>query len=101
VGVTVTDLLGFTSFQGFTITVGLLVTVPDVVQADAEAAIVATDLTVGAVTPVPHPTIPAGSVAGQDPAAGAAVPLGTAVDLQVSTGPDTEPPVVTVSRVRP
>jgi RHS repeat-associated protein len=100
VGVIVTDLQGLTSFQAFTLTVGLPVTVPDVVglvQADAEAALVAADLGVGPVTPVPHPTIPAGSVAGQDPAAGAAVPLGTPVALQVSTGPDTAPPVVTVS----
>ena len=58
------------------------VTVPDVVgqvQAAAEGAITGASLTVGTVTTANSPTVPAGSVISQDPAAGASVAPGTAV----------------------
>jgi hypothetical protein len=66
-----------------------MVDVPDVVglsQADAEAAIVAAGLNVGAVTTANSETVPAGDVISQDPVAGTAVPSGSAVDLVVSSG---------------
>ena len=65
------------------------VLVPDVVnqtQAAAEAAIVAATLTVGNVTTAQSDTVPAGSVISQNPAGGASVLPGTAVDLVVSLG---------------
>ncbi len=64
--------------------------VPDVVGLplpDAQQAIVAAGLTVGTVTKAYDNTVPAGSIANQDPAAGALVPPGSAVDLVVSAGP--------------
>ena len=39
-------------------------------------------------------TVPAGSVIGQNPAAGASVASGSAVNLVVSSGPPTAPPVI-------
>ncbi|RMD63819.1 PASTA domain-containing protein [Candidatus Parcubacteria bacterium] len=66
------------------------VTVPDVTglsQAEAEAAITAVGLTVGAVTSASSDTVPAGHVISQNPAAGTSVASGSAVDLVVSTGP--------------
>lgn len=66
------------------------VTVPDLTglsEADAEAAIVAAGLTVGTVTTAPSDTVPAGDVISHDPAAGASVAPGSAVDLVVSSGP--------------
>jgi beta-lactam-binding protein with PASTA domain len=56
-------------------------------QAVAEAAIVAAGLTVGTVTTTNSPTVPAGSVISQNPAAGTTVAPGTPVDLVVSLGP--------------
>ncbi len=77
--------------------IDLATTVPDVVgqtQADATAAIIAAGLTVGAVTNAGSATVPAGSVISQNPAAGASVGGGSAVDLVVSTGPIVVPDVV-------
>ncbi len=68
----------------------LPVTVPDVVgltQAAAESAILAANLTVGAVTTANSDTVPAGQVISQNPLAGASVPPGTAVALVISLGP--------------
>jgi len=72
------------------------VTTPDVVgltQSAAAAALLSVSLTVGAITPVQDPAA-AGTVIGQDPAAGEALAAGTAVALTVSTGPggDALPP---------
>ena len=67
-----------------------LVSVPNVVgmtQAAAEASITGAGLTVGSVTTAFSTTVPAGDVISQNPAAGASVPVGTAVDLVVSLGP--------------
>ena len=64
--------------------------VPDVVnvsQANAETAIIDTYLTVGAITSSCDDVIASGNVISSDPAVGASVPPGTAVDLVVSTGP--------------
>ena len=64
-------------------------TVPDVVgktQADAAAAILAVQLTVGPVTSQYSTTVPAGRVISQTPAAGTTVNAGTAVSLVVSLG---------------
>jgi len=67
------------------------VTVPDVVgqsPSDAVAVIQAAGLLVGSLSQQHSGTIPAGAVAEQNPAAGAAVPPGTAVALVISLGPD-------------
>jgi len=66
------------------------IVVPDVTgsaQADAEAAILAAGLTVGTVTTANSPTVPAGNVISQNPAAGTNVAPGSPVDLVVSLGP--------------
>jgi beta-lactam-binding protein with PASTA domain len=65
------------------------VSVPDVTgltQAEAEAMIVSTGLSVGTVAEAYHETIPAGIVSGQEPTAGTVVSGGSAVDLMVSKG---------------
>jgi beta-lactam-binding protein with PASTA domain len=66
------------------------VTVPDVVglaQAAAQTAITDASLTVGTVTQDNSDTVPAGAVISQNPAAGASVAPGSAIDLVVSLGP--------------
>ena len=68
----------------------VMVLVPDVAgqtQADAEAAILAAGLTVGAVSSANSAVVPAGHVIGQEPDAGTSVAEGTAVNLVVSAGP--------------
>jgi hypothetical protein len=77
--------------------------VPDVVglsQSAAEAAIVAADLTVGAVTTANSNSVPAGDVISQNPAAGTLAVPGSPVDLVVSLGPAfvTVPDVVSLSQ---
>ena len=66
------------------------VTVPDVVgldQASAEALITSAGLVVGTVYQFCSPSVPAGEVFGQLPAAGTLVAPGSTVDISVSTGP--------------
>jgi hypothetical protein len=66
------------------------VLIPDVVgltRSDAESQIVAAGLTVGAITQTQDPTIPAGSVTSQQPAAGTLASDGASVAIVVSTGP--------------
>jgi PASTA domain/Dockerin type I domain len=66
-----------------------LVTVPNVVNdtlATATGALTTADLVVGTTTKKTSPTVPAGSVISQDPAAGAKIVAGSAVNLVVSTG---------------
>jgi len=66
------------------------VTVPDVVgldQTSAEALITSAGLVVGTVYQFCSPSVPAGEVFGQSPAAGTQVAPGSAVNLVVSTGP--------------
>ena len=66
------------------------VAVPDVVglpQTQAETAIVAANLVVGAITPQSSETVPAGEVISQTPPAATAVDPGSAVNIIVSTGP--------------
>ena len=80
-----TDLTGFA---------GCPVTVPDVVglqQGAAETALVEAFLAVGAVTESWSATVPVGEVISQNPAAAAVVPAGSAVDLEVSKGPEPVP----------
>jgi beta-lactam-binding protein with PASTA domain len=73
-------------------------TVPDVnglTQADASLAITAVDnLIVGTVTNQYSDTVPAGNVISQNPVAGTAVNIGTAVDLVLSLGQPQVPDVV-------
>ncbi|MEM7384770.1 MAG: PASTA domain-containing protein, partial [Verrucomicrobiota bacterium] len=80
------------------ISLGPQPTVPDVIgqqQAAAEAAIVAANLAVGAVTEQFSDTFAAGSVLEQNPVGGTRANPGTAVDLVVSLGPrPTVPDVV-------
>ncbi|MBP9002133.1 MAG: PASTA domain-containing protein [Candidatus Hydrogenedentes bacterium] len=69
---------------------GQQVTVPNVVgltQAAATTAITAAGLYVGTVTEQCSDTVSAGQVISQDPAVGASVAPGTAVNLVVSSGP--------------
>ncbi len=73
------------------------VAVPDVIgmtEADAVAAIEAADLTVGAVSEAYSDTVPEGHVISQNPAGGAEVLPGSAVDLVVSMGPEPDPVAV-------
>ena len=74
------------------------VTVPNVVnltQGAASTAITGAGLTVGPITLTNSPTVPAGSVISQSPAAGTSVAPGSAVSLTVSVGPTTGGPVPT------
>ncbi len=90
VGIAVSDTIGFTRLQTYTLTAGLPVNVPDVVgspQATAETAITDVHLVVGPVVQQTHPTVPAGAVISQRPPAGAVAELGRAVDIVVSLGP--------------
>jgi len=67
---------------------------PDLVgmpQADAEAAITAAGLAVGAISSDHSYTVPAGSVISQQPPAGAPVCPSTAVGLVISLGPKPKP----------
>lgn len=70
-----------------------IVPVPNVVgqtQATAELAIISIGLTVGTVTEAYSDTVAAGQVLSQDPEAGASVAPGTAVNLVMSKGLETE-----------
>jgi len=90
VGITVTDSVGLTALQTYTLTVGAPVTVPDLVgqpRAAAEAAVAAAHLAVGRVTESHDATAPAGTVTGQSPPAGAVAERGAPVDLGLSLGP--------------
>ena len=60
--------------------------VVDMTQADANAAIISADFTVGNITTDCNDTIAAGNVISSNPAAGATPGCGTAVDIVVSTG---------------
>lgn len=90
VALKVADAQGEFAYQGFTITAGSLVTVPGVVgqtQATAQNAITGAGLTVGTVIASPSDTVAAGNIISQEPNAGTSVPLGSAVNLVVSSGP--------------
>ncbi|MBN1788390.1 MAG: PASTA domain-containing protein [Sedimentisphaerales bacterium] len=72
------------------------VTVPDITgmsQADANTAIEAVGLTVGIIITQCSDTVPAGDVISQDPNAGTSAPIGSAVDLLVSSGQPSVPDV--------
>jgi beta-lactam-binding protein with PASTA domain len=71
-------------------------TVPTVVGlpvADANATIISAGLTVCTTTYVDDCTVPAGQVISQDPAGGSTADCGSCVDLEVSTGQTTVPPI--------
>ena len=93
--VTATDdsasaLSGSTLFALDVIDVTIVVSdVVGLVQATAEANIVADGLVVGTVTTTFSDTVPAGSVVSQNPTAGTNVDPGSAVDLVVSLGQQT------------
>jgi PASTA domain len=75
-------------------------TVPNVIglsETEAAEALGRSGLFVGAVVTVPSTLFPAGDVVSSNPAAGSALPPGTAVSLQVSRGPATAPSVTTSS----
>ena len=77
-----------------------MVAVPNVVgmaQSDAASAITAAGLTVGTVTTQTSSTIAAGEVISENPAAGASVAQGSAVDLVVSLGSGLPPDPGTVA----
>jgi hypothetical protein len=64
--------------------------VPDLIslwQAEAEAAILSSGFSVGAVTSANSSSVPVGHVMGQSPSAGGLLLIGSAIDLVISTGP--------------
>jgi hypothetical protein len=74
--------------------------VPKVVrlpQADAEAAILAGNLVVGAITFDHSETVAEGHVISQSPVAGTSVEENSAVDLTISLGSENQPPAVSFS----
>lgn len=88
------------------ITVGAIVPkttiVPNVVnqsQAVATTTLTTANLVVGVVTQQNNPTIAAGNVISQTPAAGTTVLLASAVDLVISSGPANQPPTITSTPV--
>ncbi|RLA08078.1 MAG: hypothetical protein DRQ54_04680, partial [Gammaproteobacteria bacterium] len=84
------DTIGFSTLQSYTLTVGLPVTVPDVVgqaEAAAESMISGANLLIGDKQSLNHPTVPAGAVSSQTPVSGSVAEFGAAVDLILSLGP--------------
>jgi RHS repeat-associated protein len=83
---------GIETSEPDTVTVAAMprqVVVPDVVgltQSEAEAGILAAALSVGNVSFENSPSVPAGRIISQDPAAGALAAPGTSVNLVVSSG---------------
>ena len=76
------------------VSLGRQPTVPDVVglaQSAAQSAITGASLTVGMVSSDYSPTVPAGDVISQNPAAGGSVNTGTSVNLVVSLGANPAP----------
>lgn len=74
----------------------IAVAVPDVVglaEVQATTDITSAGLTVGAINQANSDTVPAGNVVSQNPAAGTQVAAGSPVDIVVSLGPTTVPPV--------
>lgn len=70
------------------------VTVPDIVGAHRDAAqamLIGAGLRLGSVNEVPRDDLEKGIVVGQSPKPGANLDEGTAVDIDVSKGPDTPP----------
>lgn len=93
VSVKVADDEGDIGQQGFLLTVGEPVRVPDVRGLDETAAGAALDaetLDVGRVTHRSHKTVAAGLVLDQTPPAGSVVELASEVDLVLSSGPAPE-----------
>ncbi|MGD8256495.1 MAG: tandem-95 repeat protein, partial [Desulfobacterales bacterium] len=77
----------------------IMATVPSVIgqsQVDAAAAITGANLAVGTISTAINNTVPVDQVISQDPAGGASVPEGSAVDLVISLGP-AQPPTVSIS----
>jgi RHS repeat-associated protein len=88
--VKVRDVHGLLAVQGYTVTVGSAIAVPDVVgqlQTSASSAITAATLTVGAISTRNSPTAPVNSVISQAPAGGTLVAPAAPISLIVSTGP--------------
>ena len=76
---------------------GVVPSVIGLTQAVATASITGAGLVVGTVTTQSSAIFPAGTVITQDPVAGKKVPLGSAVNLVVSTGP---PPTIAATVTR-
>ena len=77
-----------------------MVYVPDVVtmaQANAEAALLAVRLVVGAITFEHSETVEEGSVISQSPVAGTSVVENSAVQLTISLGSENQPPTVSLN----
>ncbi len=92
------------SAVALTVSIGLQVPVPvltNLTQAQAEAAIVAAGLAVGNVTSASSNTVAAGLVIATSPPVGSGVALGASIDLVISSGPDTTPPVAVLSSPLP
>ena len=98
----VSDGKSYSNPADVTITAGYtMVDVPNLsnkTQQNAELAIIAAGLRVGAVTLSTSDTITPGSVMSQKPQTPAILPKGSTVDITVSSGPatDTEPPTLDV-----
>ncbi len=90
IGLVVNDGNAYSSPSFVTVTVGIMVSVPDLFgkpRVTALAAISNAGLSVGAVTDGYSDTVIPGGVSSQEPAAGTTVPQGSAVALVISTGP--------------
>jgi len=85
--------------QSFTVG-STLVTVPDVLgypQAAASSALATSGLSLGTVSTASSDTVAAGSIASESPAAGTQVGYGSAVNLLMSTGPNTSTALILVN----
>ncbi len=94
IAVKVTDLQGFTDYEGAMIAAGPPTQVPYVAGQTEQAAktqLAAAGLGVGTIVNAPSGTRPAGQVISHEPAAGALVAAGSAVNLVISTGPAAVP----------
>jgi YD repeat-containing protein len=90
VSIAVTDTLGLSAAQIFTLAVGDPVEVPDVVgqtEAGAESTLTGAGLLLGSRLRRSDPAVPAGQVLAQEPPAGAVADLGASVRVTLSSGP--------------
>ncbi len=90
----VTDSQGLTDYEGYTLTVGAPVVVPNVVaftEAAARSTLASVGLLAGTITTAPSGSRPAGQVISHEPGSGASVPSGSLVNLVISSGPSAVP----------
>ncbi len=82
------------------VSIGNQVLIPSLVNLtpdEARTLLTQLGFVVGSNLPASSGTVAVGRVVGTSPAAGGGAPLGSRIDLLVSTGPDTTPPVALIS----